>query len=403
MMKKVYITLLSIMILAFPGVVNALEFENCPATIKVDNEETLKLKDYDGDINLINWITSSFENATVNQKDSKIEAVVKGVKKGKVTITANNGTDQVSCDIEVEEAPAPTPTPTPDSTPEPTDKPTATPKEVTDFTLKRLEIEGGSIEPEFNKDVTAYTLTIKDFDKLKVTAKANDESAEVIISGYSTLSTIEKNGIKITVTDSSKSCENDKCKVYTLKLPKKEENVNLSLLELKAYPFNETFSKDVTEYTATIPYEVEEVTLEAIAEDKDNAKVTTSSLKNLQVGGNKITVTVKNGDSSKTYTIYVTRSEKEKLDEKVTSIIDSTKTTGSSKESDYDIPDVDSPDSVFNIIIVTLTSFMLFAAGGIGIYFFIKTSPKRLKKEVFKKNEEKKASPLVEAKPNKEK
>ena len=45
---------------------------------------------------------------------------------------------------------------------------------------------------------------------------------------------------------------------------------------------------------------------------------------------------------------------------------------------------------------------MLFVAGGIGIYFFIKTSPKRLKKEVLKNRDAKKASPLVEARPNSE-
>ena len=110
-----------------------------------------------------------------------------------------------------------------------------------------------------------------------------------------------------------------------------------------------------------------------------------------------ISVTSEDGKVTNVYTIYVTRSEEEKLDEKTTSII----TTGKNKKdskSDYDIPDVDNPDTTLNLITVTVASIILFASGVIGIIFFIKTSPKRLKKEVFNKNESKKASPLVEAK-----
>ena len=93
----------------------------------------------------------------------------------------------------------------------------------------------------------------------------------------------------------------------------------------------------------------------------------------------------------------VTRSEENELEERATSII-STAKNKNSKLSDYDIPDVDDPDSTFNLIIVTVASIILFASGVVGIIFFIRTSPKRLKKEVFNKNEAKKSSPLIEAK-----
>ena len=463
-MKKTYIILVGIMILVFPGVVNAMEFESCPDKIKVDEEVTLKLKDYTGDESKLTWTSTSTDNATVNPKTDKKEAIVKGVKvsTGDVSITvAEEGGDSVSCEFKVIsnkstdatlkslEVEGFTLSPEFDKdtekytvkvkkdttevkiTGEATDGEKATVEglgditldkdnmtakvtvtaedetttktytikfeveevvEIKDFTLKSLTIEGGKIDPKFSKDVTEYTLTIDDIKKLDVSAEATDPNARIIISSYEKLSTIEKNGITITVPNSDTS----KSKKYKLSLPVKEYNVNLSKLELVAYPFEEAFEKDVTRYTATIPYEVEEVTLTAIAEDS-NATVTHTSLKNLKVGNNQITVTVKNGDKSKNYLIIVTRSEEEELEEKATSII----TTGkdkNSKNSDYDLPDVDDPDSTLNLITVTLASIILFTAGVIGIIFFIRTSPKRLKKEVFSKHEVKKSSPLVEAK-----
>ena len=410
-MKKLYITLLSIMILVFPGVVNALGISKTEVEVEKGKTINLEISDWEEGYTA-EWDSNNSGIATVerNGKSVKVTGVAKGTTAITVVVHDADGNeldaDPFKCDVTVTEpepTPTPTATPTPSPTATPTPSPSATPKEekkeVTDFTLKKLEIEGGSIEPKFDKEITEYTLTIDDInklDKLSITAEATDKNARVIISSYAKLSTIEKNGITITVTNDDTS----KSQKYKLTLPKKEENVNLSKLELKAYPFNETFDKDVTKYTATIPYEVEEVTLDAKAEDS-GAKVTHSQLNELKVGENTITVTVKNGDSEKKYTIIVTRSEEEKLEEKATSII-SNKKSKTSKNSDYDIPDVDSPDSVFNLIIVTFASLMLFVAGGIGIYFFIKTSPKRLKKEVLKNRDAKKSSPLVEARPNNE-
>ena len=457
-MKKTYIILVGIMILVFPGVVNAMEFESCPDKIKVDEEVTLKLKDYTGDESKLTWTSTSTDNATVNPKTDKKEAIVKGVKvsTGDVSITvAEEGGDSVSCEFKVIsnksndatlkslEVEGFTLSPEFDKdtekytvkvkkdttevkiTGEATDGEKATVEglgditldkdnmtakvtvtaedetttktytikfeveevvEVKAFTLDEVEITGAEIDPKFDKNTFKYTLKVKDGQIPKVKSyKSTDENAQVFVGEY------DKNkGIVITVTDGSKS------KKYEFLLPAKEYNVNLSKLELVAYPFEEAFEKDVTRYTATIPYEVEEVTLTAIAEDS-NATVTHTSLKNLKVGNNQITVTVKNGDKSKNYLIIVTRSEEEELAEKATSII----TTGkdkNSKNSDYDLPDVDDPDSTLNLITVTLASIILFTAGVIGIIFFIRTSPKRLKKEVFSKHEVKKSSPLVEAK-----
>ena len=469
-MKKIKIALLSIAVLAFPSLVNALELESCPEQITVGEEVTLKLKETEDilETDKFNWSSSSTSSLTVNKKteDNGKSAVIKGVaavNEVSITVTSEDESKTAFCQTKVVAAKSkdatlkklgvtnyelspkfdkdtleykvtiPEKTTKVTITGETTDekakaeglkevtldkdnmtakvevtaedgenkktytikfeyeKPKATPKaEITDFTLKKLKITGAELDPKFDKNTFKYTLKVKNGEKPKVTAyESTDPNAQVFVVS-------NDKGITITVTDGKNE------KKYELLLPeeKKEANTNLSRLELVAYPFNEAFSKDVTRYTVTIPYEVEEVTLKAVAEDPD-AKVTNTPLRNLKVGENTITVTVKSVDKSKDYVIIVTRSKKEEATEKTTSII---KTTGNtSKNSDYDIPEVDSPDSVLNLITVTIASLILLATGVIGIYFFVKTSPKKLKKEALNKDKAQKASPLIEAKPKKNK
>lgn len=456
-MKKTYIILVGIMVLAFPSLVSALEFEECKEEIKVGDEITLKLKATD-DINegdTFNWVSTNTSFATVNPKTDTLSAVVKGIAPGTVSITASNSSNEVSCQTKVIAAKSndatlkslkvddevvelksdvfeytvkidSTTTKVKISGTTNHEKATVSgfdevtldkdnmkaevkvvaedtettktytikfeikeKKKITDFTLSELEITGAEIEPKFNKNTFTYTLKVKDGETPKVSKYAStDDNAQVFVSKYD-----KTNGITITVTDGTTK----KDYKFVPPVEEKEKSVYLSKLEVVAYPFEEVFSKEVSLYTTTIPYEVEEVTLNAIPED-ENAKVTTTSLKNLKVGRNQITITVKNGDKSKTYTIYITREKEEKLEEKATSIIKTGDSNKTSKNSDYDIPDVDNPDTTLNLITVTVASIILFASGIIGIIFFIKTSPKRLKKEVFNKHEAKEASPLIEAK-----
>ena len=66
-------------------------------------------------------------------------------------------------------------------------------------------------------------------------------------------------------------------------------------------------------------------------------------------------------------------------------------------------PKVNVPDAdpLINKIIVTFATLVGFALGGFGIYFFIKTSPKKMKKELLNRSNDKKEveeSPIVEVK-----
>ena len=184
---------------------------------------------------------------------------------------------------------------------------------------------------------------------------------------------------------------------YTFKVKKPEANTYLSSLKITGQSFNQTFDKDTVSYTITVPYEINEIEIVATAEDS-NATVKGTGYKDISVGSTTFTITVTNGSATKTYKIFVTREEDEDDDttgtKKKTKRIVTNKNT--SNQAEFDIPDVDDPDSTLNMIIITLGSIVLFVAGLLGIFFYIKTSPKRLKKELMKNKKKAEDSPIVE-------
>lgn len=321
------------------------------------------------------------------------------------------------------ETSAPVATATPEPTPEPTptaeekeEKPVATPtptptpevKKEYKYTIDSIKITGGELvsPSSFKSDVYKYTIKVTDKDKFKIEAKTTDEDGIArcnIDWDSANYDIIKTNGVRIWSLIDGKY---DTDKVYIFELEKDKLSSKLSKLELEGgnFPFNEKFDKDTKNYTVTIPNEVDTITINAVAEEED-AKITISPEKttDLKVGTNTFKITVKNGNNSTTYTLRVTRSEEEEVEEKATSIISvtsedlnkSTTTTG-----DFEEPD--NPDSTFNLIIVTLGSLLLFAIGVLGIYFYIKTSPRRMKKEILKernnkgKQEPKEESPIIE-------
>lgn len=80
-----------------------------------------------------------------------------------------------------------------------------------DNTLKSLVVEGYSITPEFNKDITEYKLTVDELvEKLNITAKANHDKASVGGTGEVSLSNGE-NTFEVKVT-----AENGNEKIYKI-------------------------------------------------------------------------------------------------------------------------------------------------------------------------------------------
>ncbi len=390
-MKKKLLLFLSILVLMMPMVVWAEDPEPSPSpttspeiTVTVE-PSTIELEV--GDTKTITaTVSDSSKTVTWSSDDTNVATVENGKvtakKAGTTKITATVEGKTANCSVTVKEKKEEV-------------------KEV-ELTLESVSIPGAKLTSAFNRDKLEYEVEITDeakFDLTKVYVTYTHKNTDKAV-GHITSKLDSKNTFKIVIQN-----QNDKTKTltYTFKVVKEAANANLSKLEIVGYPFNEKFDKDTTIYTVTIPYEVTTVTVNANPEDS-NSKVSPGvsfTKDDLQVGNstkNTITIKVTNGDTSKTYKIFITRSEESTLEEKATSIITSRTTS-----DDYDIPDVENPDSFVNYIIITLGTLILFSIGVIGIYFYGKTSPKKMKKEIMKHKEKIDESPIVEAKPEKKK
>ena len=397
-MKKLFITLFSLLILVVPGVVVKAENEIAlnKSNLDIEIEEgstktaTLTATLADGITGEVSWSSSDSDVASVSG------GTVTAKKEGTATITASitytpdGETDEVTktatCTVKVTKKVV---------EPEP--------EEEKDYTIV---ITGGTLDKTFDKDKTDYTVTVTDEKSFSIKPKSlTDAEISYNIPNYSNLRKV--GAISVTIEG----------KKYTLKIVVPTADVYLSKLEVKGYSLNETFDKDKTDYTVTVPNDVESVTINATPEDSDATVTPGKSFTKdgLQVGSsrnNTVTIKVTNGDESKTYTIYITRKDTDdktevkdsESDENITSGDENitSNETSSSTSSLFDIPDVDDPDSPLSMIIITLGSLMLVTIGGIGIYFFVKTSPRRMKKELLKKKKNEEESPIVEIEPPKE-
>ena len=91
--------------------------------------------------------------------------------------------------------------------------------------------------------------------------------------------------------------------------PEESDNNNLKSLTVEGFDLTPKFSSDVTEYNLTVEEDVNELKVEAVAED-DAAKVEITGNENLLIGENTIEIKVTAEDgTSKTYKINVTKGE----------------------------------------------------------------------------------------------
>lgn len=106
------------------------------------------------------------------------------------------------------------------------------------------------------------------------------------------------------------------------------KDASLSSLEISPGTLKPAFSADVTEYTAAVSSDVTSVTVSAPAKD-GAAKVAISGNDDLQDGENTITctVTAEDGETTKMYTIVVTKSDDAASSDEETTA-DSTETSG---------------------------------------------------------------------------
>jgi len=251
-----------------------------------------------------------------------------------------------------------------------------------DATLKSLNISNGKLNKSFNPDVLEYTVTIdKDTSSLIIKYELSDVNAKPFPPADSKNKNL-KNGDVLTFKVVAEDGETNK--TYKLNIVKDTLNLNLKSLKINGYALNEVFDKEKLEYTASIPYEIETITVQASAEDSDS-KVNVSGITNLKVGENTVRITVTNGDDTREYSIVVTREKEVSVDEKPTSIITSSINGDVDNSSDNKTESNNNDsnnDNFLKYFIVSVACLILLVIGGIGIYFYIKTSPKKLKKEL---------------------
>ena len=185
--------------------------------------------------------------------------------------------------------------------------------------LASLQITEGIIAPEFNRDITEYSISVpNEITALNISAVADDSTAEVEIVGNEELQ-VGENNIQIIVT-----AEDGSTTTYNILATRADEQLSLQSLsiyyidengqkvELKLNPI---FALNVYEYNILekLPSTVNKLEVEAIT-SKENAKIEITGNEELKSGQNEISIKVTLTDEAgleeqKTYKIILEKEE----------------------------------------------------------------------------------------------
>lgn len=192
----------------------------------------------------------------------------------------------------------------------------------TSASVTSLSFKNATMKPAFNQSIHEYKLYTKDtirqvtlfYTTLEtgVTLKSECTVGCTVSSQSDTIiQTIQgKNEVIFKFTsEDEKNTEEYKFIIYRGETT--DGSNKLSGLNIKDYNINEQFDENTLDYTASVPYEVENLEINATAAD-ENAKVEIKGNNNLKVGENVITITVTPTDEEneiKIYNITVIREE----------------------------------------------------------------------------------------------
>ena len=185
--------------------------------------------------------------------------------------------------------------------------------------LASLQITEGIIAPEFNRDITEYSISVpNEITALNISAVADDSTAELEIVGNEELQ-VGENNIQIIVT-----AEDGSTTTYNILATRADEELSLQSLsiyyidengkkvELKLNPI---FALNVYEYNILekLPSTVNKLEVEAIT-SKENAKIEITGNEELKSGQNEISIKVTLTDEAgleeqKTYKIILEKEE----------------------------------------------------------------------------------------------
>lgn len=177
--------------------------------------------------------------------------------------------------------------------------------------LASLTVSNANISPAFSTGTTSYTASVPfTTSSLKVSAKAEDPDAKVTIKNTKLTA-----GATTTVSITVKA-PNGATKTYTIKVKRAQDpnyvpssNAKLKQLSVKDFMLSPAFSQDVQQYYVWLPYEVDQISLEAAAEDK-KAEVKIGKAENLEAGKATdipVTVTAEDEKTLITYTVTAIR------------------------------------------------------------------------------------------------
>ena len=175
--------------------------------------------------------------------------------------------------------------------------------------LLSLGVEGYTITPNFDKDVTSYTLSVpRDVDKATITAEVKDSNSSIDPSdiGEKNLNP-GANTFTVTVTPEDPNAE---ARVYTIVITRVQgTDASLSSITVDGDPIP-GFDPNDTEYTLPeVGEDVEFITIGAVPTD-ENADVSGDGVITLTPGENRIPITVTPEDPDAdpvTYTIIINK------------------------------------------------------------------------------------------------
>ncbi len=257
--------------------------------IKVDNVsvEGFSQTDPDGTEYSVNDVPNSQETVNITVITSDEDALVSGTgdipvsvgdNKLPITITAHDGTTTRTYYINVR-------------------------RKDSDASLKALTITSdpaGTWDQPFDPSITEYTYTVdRDEDEIEVSAEEAD------VSGTGTYNPQDDDTIQIMVTP-----EDGQVEIYTIHIVKaKSDDADLASLEVEGYTIDPNFDPDETEYSVTVPSNVDKVNIIATTSDR-LATISGDGEQDVDYGANHLPVVVTPEDPNaqpKTYTIIVTR------------------------------------------------------------------------------------------------
>ncbi|MCM1053645.1 MAG: cadherin-like beta sandwich domain-containing protein [Ruminococcus sp.] len=181
--------------------------------------------------------------------------------------------------------------------------------------LSSLGVTGYTLSPTFNKNTTTYSVTVPNsVASATITATAEDGKAKVTNTGSKNLTAGQVNKFTVKVTAEDGTTKDYIVNITREKAPEtpKSTDNTLKSLGVENYEISPNFDKNTTDYSISVPSDVNDIKVNATANDS-KAKVEITGNTGLKTGENTVTVKVTAEDgSTKVYNIKVNKQDEKK-------------------------------------------------------------------------------------------